>query len=411
MSGMNILYLLSQLPERTGSGIYTREIIAKASKAGHRCSLVAACSAKNPPDIQGIRANPVRLVTFDAAPLSYPIPGMSDEMPYPSSRFMDLDPRQLADYEIAFETAITDMVDSVKPDIIHSNHLWIMSALVRKHFPQIPMVVSCHGTDLRQHRNCPHLRKNLTESLPDVDRVFALSQSQQAEIQEIYGIDKERIRVVPNGFDPEIFHPGVERCETPPVSILYAGKLSRSKGVHLLLETLSHERLKNRPIHLYLAGTGVGKDAEICRNLGNNLEGRVTFCGHLTPGDLGDMMRKAHVFVLPSYFEGVPLVLIEALASGCRIVASDLPGIRELVSGVSGHFGRLFPLPDLETVDAPYPGDLPMIRDNLAAALDGEISDILEKRQVTPVSYSALSDTFSWDAVFRNVEAVYQELT
>lgn len=223
-------------------------------------------------------------------------------------------------------------------------------------------------------------------------------------------MDEEKIRIVPNGFDPEIFHPGKERWKTPPVSLLFAGKLSRSKGVHLLLETLSHERLKSRPIHLYLAGTGVGKNEEICRNLGERLEGKVTFCGHLTPGDLGDMMRKVHVFVLPSYFEGVPLVLIEALASGCRVVASDLPGTRELVSGVSGHFGRLFPLPELETVDSPYPGDLPMIRDNLAAALDGEILDVLENKKVTPVSYSALSDTFSWDAVFRNVEAVYHEL-
>lgn len=177
MTGMNILYLLSQLPERTGSGIYTREIIARAAKAGHRCSLVAACSAKYPPDIQGIRAHSVRLVNFDKAPLSYPIPGMSDGMPYPSSRFRDLDSRQLAEYETAFEAAVSDMVDSMKPDIIHSNHLWIMSALVRKHFPRIPMVVNCHGTDLRQYRNCPHLRKELTEYLPDVDRVFALSQT------------------------------------------------------------------------------------------------------------------------------------------------------------------------------------------------------------------------------------------
>jgi glycosyltransferase involved in cell wall biosynthesis len=407
---MKILYLLSQLPERTGSGIYTREMIARADRAGHVCSLVAACSALNPPDIKGIRAEYIRLVRFDEAPLSFPVPGMSDVMPYPSSRFMDLDSGQLRDYEASFERIVSEAVESVKPDIIHSNHLWIMSALARRLFPKIPMAVSCHGTDLRQYRNCPHLRENLLKSLPGVDRVFALSLSQKEEIGKIYGIDGEKIHIVPNGFDPEHFHPGAGRTGGLPFSILYAGKLSRSKGVHQLLETMSHDRLKNVPIHLYLAGSGTGKDEETCRELAKNLEGKVTFCGNLTPEELGGMMRKAHVFILPSYFEGVPLVLIEALASGCRIVASDLPGIRELVSGIPGHWGQLFHLPSLETVDKPYDRDLTLIRDNLVEALAGEILNFLENRSVEPVPFTILSENFSWEKVFHRVESVYREL-
>ena len=406
---MKILYLLSQLPEMTGSGIYTREMIKKGAEAGHTCGLVAACSAKSPLDIEGIKAKHIRLVCFDQAPLSYPIPGMSDGMPYPSSRFMDLDRSQLEAYVKVFGKVISEAIEEVRPDIIHSNHLWIMSALVRKLFPGIPMVVSCHGTDLRQYRNCPHLRENLLKHLPGVERVFALGQNQKDEIQAIYGIDPERIMIVPNGFDPDHFHPGAERSKAPPVSLLYAGKLSRPKGVRLLLETLSHEKIRNRPIHLYLAGSGSGKDEETCRTLSERLDGKVTFCGNLTPANLGVLMRKAHLFVLPSYFEGVPLVLIEALASGCRIVASDLPGIRGLVSTIPGDWGRLFHLPSLETIDAPALKDLPLIRNTLAEALKCEISNILENRLISAVPFPVLKEKFSWETVFLRLEAVYRE--
>lgn len=406
---MNILYLLSQLPEKTGSGITTRAMIAQAAKAGHRCALVAACSALNPPDVTGISADYIHLVTFDQAPLSFAIPGMSDVMPYPSTRFIDLSFAQIADYEHAFESAIQEAVEKTKPDIIHSNHLWMMSALTRRLFPEIPMVVSCHGTDLRQFRNCPHLREKLLHDIPNVDVIFALSLSQKIEITELYGVDVRKILVVPNGFDPAYFYPAPKSL-SPPFSMLYAGKLSESKGLPLLLECLNHERLRYLPIHLFLAGSGSGPDKDRCHTLAQNLPGKVTFCGSLSPRDLGEMMRNAHLFVLPSFFEGLPLVIIEALASGCRIVATDLPGIRELVEGLQGDWGQLISLPILETADRPFETDIPLIRDRLVNALEHQILKYSEKKDHPSDFFNVLKQNYSWENVFKRVESVYRSL-
>jgi len=406
---MNVLYLLSQRPDSTGSGIYTRALMAQANKAGHRCSLIAAGSALKPLDVSAIKADHIHLITFDNPPLAFPIPGMSDVMPYPSSRFMDLDERQLEDYEKAFGQAITAAVEKNRPDIIHSNHLWIMSALARRLYPEIPMVVGCHGTDLRQFRNCPHLRGNLIHNIPDVDIILALTFSQKKEISELYGVDEQKIRVVPNGFDPDIFYP-MPKQDPPPFAILYAGKISRSKGLPLLIESLAHKKLRHLPIHLYVAGSGSGPDKDQCYALAKEVPGKVTFCGSLSPSDLGNMMRKAHVFVLPSFFEGLPLVIIEALASGCRIVATDLPGICELVEGLKGNWGQLIELPALETTDQPFEKDLPLIRERLANALEHQILEYSEKKAPDFDFFNVLKKNYSWEYLFKRVESIYLSL-
>ena len=297
---MNILYLLSQLPESTGSGIYTRALIGQASRAGHHCSLVAACYAEQFADVSKLSADAIHLVAFGREPLTFPIPGMSDVMPYRSSRFIDLDPCQLEVYEHSFTQAVRKAVEKTKPDIIHSNHLWIMSALVRKLYPEIPMVVSCHGTDLRQFRNCPHLQENLLRYLPDVSGIFAFTRSQK-EIVELFGVDDRKIHVVTNGFDPEIFYPA-PKPPAPPFMLLYAGKLSQSKGVCLLIESLNHEELRRLPLHLYLAGSGSGPDADQCRAIARKLPGKVTFCGALAPRDDWRDDAKSSAFCATFFF-------------------------------------------------------------------------------------------------------------
>ena len=406
---MKILYLLSQRPDSTGSGIYTRALIKRANKAGHRCFLVAACSAGDAQDTSDIPAERIEMVYFDKAPLPFPIPGMSDVMPYRSSRFMDLDESQLDAYEKAFGQVIKTMISEIQPDIIHSNHLWIMSALTREISGSIPMVTSCHGSDLRQFRNCPHLRDRVAEGIRGINRISALSVKQKEDITELFGLEEKRIQIIPNGFDPELFYPAV-KAATPPVRILYAGKLASAKGVPLLLESLSHPALADLPFLLELAGSGGTDEEQYCRKLAGSLPERVTFCGALTPSELAIKMREAHLFVLPSYYEGLPLVVIEALASGCRVAATDLPGTRELVKDISEDWGCLVELPRLETADKPYERDLPMIRERLALAVAGQVRDRIMAGHPQPDCFGGLSRTHSWDYVFGLLENLYRSL-
>lgn len=403
---MKILFLLSQRPDSTGSGIYTRSLIERATAAGHRCSLVAAVSSSDQLDISCLKTEYANIVRFSEPPLDFLIPGMSDVMPYPSSRFSDMTETQLNSYEEAFTAAIKEAVAQSRPDIIHSNHLWILTALTRRLFPEIPLIGACHGTDLRQFRNCRGLRGRLIPAIKELDAILALTSAQKKEISDLYGIDDQKIHVVRNGFSPEIFYPA-PKPEPSAFNLIYAGKLSSSKGLPLLLECLADKRLGSLPIHLHIAGSGSGYDLELCHSLADRIKDRVTFYGSLSPKDLGSLMRKSHLFVLPSFFEGLPLVIIEALASGCRIVATDLPGIREITDNIDGDWGQLIELPELETLDKPFDKDIPLIIYRLAKAIEAQVLKYRINSAYDAELFGNLDKKYSWRSIFGQVESIY----
>ena len=119
-------------------------------------------------------------------------------------------------------------------------------------------------------------------------------------------------------------------------------------------------------------------------------------------------MRRCSVCVLPSFYEGVPLVLVEALASGCRLVATRLPGVLDPLARHLGPALELVPLPRLEGVDRPRPEDLPTFVDHLAAAIETALGK--PSLGNPALTLSGALEPFRWGSVFRRVEAIWREL-
>lgn len=403
---MRILHLLSQRPECTGSGIYLQNIIRRAAAAGHRNFLVAGIPLDTPPLLTSIDEEHCSFVTFSGGDLPFPVPGMSDVMPYASSRFRDLDPGEIEAYRAAFARRIGQAAATFRPEIVHTHHLWLMSSLARQLLPDLPMVVTCHSTDLRQFHNCPHLRPLVAAPCRAIDRVMALSPHQAEEITALYHIPGERIRVVGGGFDDALFGRG-EKRPAPPVHILYAGKLSRAKGVIWLLRAM--QRVARLPVHLHLAGSGSGKEEAECKELAAQLAGKVTLHGRVPQERLAELMRESHLFILPSFFEGLPLALLEALASGCRVVATDLPGCREILGAGDPDLVELLPLPPLKGVDIPHAEDEPRLEAMLARCLERQVGRIMASPNPDPAAAARLTLPYSWRSVFARVAGVYQE--
>jgi glycosyltransferase involved in cell wall biosynthesis len=173
----------------------------------------------------------------------------------------------------------------------------------------------------------PGTGRSLKGSLRGIDRVIALFGQQKSEIVELLGIDPGKVDVISGGFNELCFYAGEGEDDAGTVQILYAGKLDSSKGVPWLLRSL--KRIQT-PWHLHLVGAGSGPEKDCALELAAGHGQRVTVHGVLSHEKLGALMRRCAVFVLPSFFEGLPLVLLEAMACGCRIVTTDLPGAREL---------------------------------------------------------------------------------
>lgn len=405
---MKILHLISQHPESTGSGVYLQHIIRQAAAAGHDSFLIAGMTGERTPELPGIPRKNCRFVRFAAGSegdLPFAVPGMSNVMPYHSSRFDGLTAGQLIQYENAFAGAIRRAVVDFAPDILHSHHLWLASAVARQVSPDIPMVTSCHSTDLRQFVQCPHLGKRVLADCRRINRVLALSRDQQERIFQLYGIDRRRIDIVGGGYDDGVFVAGV-KPQAPPIHLLYAGKLSFSKGVDWLLRTFID--MDDPGLHLHLAGSGTGEEAQLCLRLAEEAGGSVTVHGRISQEDLAQLMGRCHIFILPSFYEGLPLVLLEALATGCRIVTTDLPGSRELLAAAGPGLVHFVELPTLAGIDQPAERDAEELRRLLAAAISDMAGRVSTELPLLPQDLSAITSAYGWRTVFGRIIESYE---
>lgn len=401
---LKILHLLSQRPDSTGSGIYVQAMIREAAACGHDNFLVAGVQSGHRDDIDGIDHDKSMFLRFHNADVSYHIPGMSDVMPYKSSRFCDLSAEDLREYESAFSKVLEIAVRRFKPDIIHSHHLWIVSSLARQLFPNIPMVTTCHGSDLRQFQNCPHLQDRVIKGCREIDIVMALSEPQKSEITRLYGLAPEQVTIAGAGFNDSLFY--IETKPDPnPVQLIYAGKLSNAKGVPWLLRALQSIRAPAWQLHLL--GSGSGEEKEYCLALARKLGDKVHVHGALPQKQLAEIMRRAHIFILPSFYEGLPLVVLEGLAGGCRIVATDLPGTREILGNTDADFVTLVKTPRLRFIDQPYREDEYAFEQNLKKALQQQIDAAAGGAQIDLSPIQDKIDDYTWTGIFRKVQDAY----
>lgn len=404
---MNILHVISQHPESTGSGIYLQNLMHQAAIAGHRNFLVAGISGEIPPRLEGIAPEACRFVRFATGDLDFAIPGMSDVMPYPSTRFSDLPLESILLYEQAFAEKIAQAAHDFPIDLVHSHHLWLVSAVTRRVLKRYPMVTSCHSTDLRQYSLCPHLQERVLDECRRIDRILALSAGQAETISNLFTIARGNIDIVGTGFDDRIFNMGW-KTEAAPVHLLYAGKLSFAKGVDWLLRIF--ERLEARPVHLHLAGSGHGEEARECLAAAKKLGERVTVYGSIGQKELAALMQRCHIFILPSFYEGLPLVLLEALASGCRIISTDLPGCLELLENVDANLFELVRLPSMRSVDRPDTKDWDMLDVQLEAAVSKMIDRVMQSPSPRPEEIKTVTAQSNWQAVFRKIAQSYERV-
>ena len=401
---LKILHLISQRLDSTGSGIYVQAMIREASAYGYDNYLVAGVGSDSFVEIDCIEPDKSMFVNFPNADLSYHIPGMSDVMPYVSTRFCDLSEEDLCKYEKAFSGILQHAVCKFKPDIIHSHHLWIVSSLARRQFPKIPMVTNCHGSDLRQFQNCLHLQERVLMGCRKIDVVMALSEAQKNEIIRLYNISPEKIIITGAGYNDSLFYHNT-KSNPDPVQIVYAGKLSNAKGVPWLLRAL--KSIRYRAWQLHIIGSGSGTEKENCLMLIKELGERVRAYGLLPQKKLARVMRDSHILVLPSFYEGLPLVILEGLASGCRIVATDLPGIKEILGNIDTDIITLVKKPRLRFIDQPYREDERSFEQNLRKAIQQQINAASKclKIDLSPVQDKL--DAYTWKGIFKKVRESY----
>jgi glycosyltransferase involved in cell wall biosynthesis len=259
------------------------------------------------------------------------------------------------------------LVTSGDFDVVHSS-LWGANALTRVAALDWnrPAVVASERR-VEDFRSRP--RRMIDRALrPVTDAYIGNSAAVGAFVQRAHRVGGAAVHVVPNGIDRAVFTPDgrAARATGAPVRLGAVGRLVHQKGFDVLLDALPAV-LARRDVELRIAGEGEERAALERRAAGLP----VRFVGLLeTPAAVAAFLRDLDLFVMPSRYEGLPNAVLEALACGLDVVATDVPGM----FAASGDGTPLIP-----------PDDPAALADAITAALT-------DQRAAPPVSIPSFAD-------------------
>jgi len=187
--------------------------------------------------------------------------------------------------------------------------------------------ISVHGPDVFYQVD----ESMLTEKIKRARFVRCISHYCRSQLWRLVPVNMwKKFHIVHCGVNPEVFRP-VERVENAVPQILCVGRLTSAKGQHILLDAL--HLVKEQGHKFRLTFVGDGEDRQSLENKVNelNLSEEVRLTGALGQERVMDHYRSADLFVLPSFAEGVPVVLMEAMAQEIPVISTRITGIPELI--------------------------------------------------------------------------------
>lgn len=237
---------------------------------------------------------------------------------------------------------------SDKFDVLH-----LHNPLVPSPTTSLPVIVTEHGTVQGDISNssfsdisalalkifAKKFIKQDYDVLNNADVITAVSYSCLREIKHFVG-KKKPMYVIGNGVDTNYFKPN-ENIERERSVILYTGRLDSRKGVVDLITSAKYVCKYYPEAKFILTGKGPN-EGHIRRQISNlNLSGNVTLAGFVSREELLQLYQSCTMYVLPSYYEGLPTTLLEAMACGLPSIATDVDGSSEVIS--HGKNGLLVP--------------------------------------------------------------------
>lgn len=252
--------------------------------------------------------------------------------------------------------AVHRAVRTFRPDVVHAHWIVPQGIVAIAAARGVPMVLSTLGGDIYALRG--RLWDRVHRSvLGRASAVTTMNREMRARLLEL-GAPADQTHVLTPGTDIRTIRAAGNGVDTVRGRILVAGRLVEKKGIQVLLEAVRQLRASSWSLDVVGDGPWRGRLEAAAAGL------PVRFLGQLGREDLGRAMHEAEVFVVPSVpaasgdQDGVPIVLLDAMAAGCAIVGSGLAGIDEVVE--DGRSGVLVPPRDVAA---------------LAGAIDTVLSD------------------------------------
>ena len=334
------------------------------------------------------------------------------------------DPR----HERLFDTLTQNLVMSgmaADLDVVHC-HTWyshFAGCLVR-YLQGIPLVLTTHSLEphrpwkVEQLGTAYHASSWIERTAyQNADGVVAVSRAMKADVESIYGVAPDRVRVIHNGIDPEQYRPRPDlgvlarhgiRDDMP--FVLFVGRITRQKGIIHLVNAIRHFRAG---VQVVLCA-GAPDTPEIAHEMTAAVERARADSSHhivwiqemLPKEQVIALYTHAAIFVCPSVYEPFGIINLEAMACETPVVASAVGGIPEVVD--HGETGLLVPVdPAPQDVE---PRDPEAFARNLAGGVNTLLEDPGRRQAMAAKARRRVEDQFSWRSIARQTLAFYEHL-
>ncbi len=295
---------------------------------------------------------------------------------------------------ISYSVKALAQIRRINPDIVHAQRFYRegLSAFLAKKLLKKPYCIWCHGSDIYLSWKFKGIASKLF--LGQADAVVALTEHMREKIKEICHRDAS---VIPNGIELKRFErlprrSTVKSAASDEKTLLFVGRLDPIKGVAYLIEAMNTIVKRNPQVRLLLVGDG--KERRSLETLVEELRlvEYVSFVGKVPNEKVPEYMAATDVLVLPSLSEGFPVVLLEAMACGLPIVATNVGGIPEIVRDGENGF---------------------LVEPESSKEIAEKVLKLLEndelRRRISQNNFEQAKN-YSWEAVVDKLEKVYMKV-
>lgn len=304
------------------------------------------------------------------------------------------------------ERSIAVMQELGDVHLVHA-HDWLVAyaARVIKHAYKLPLVATIHATEYGRNYG---LHNDMQRHISDVEwwlnyeawRVICCSMYMKGEVQHVFQVPDDKIRIIPNGVNVENFkvrgHKVKREWYAAPDEqiVFYVGRLVREKGVQVLLSA-APEIMAHRPkTKFVIAGKGPHEAALRHQVNSMGIANRVYFTGYIDDETRNSLYSWASVAVFPSLYEPFGIVALEAMAARVPVVVSDTGGLGEIVR--HGYDGL-----------KAYPGNSKSLADMVLWLLND--ANLAEKLKTQ--AYRRVIEDFNWNEIARQTSEVYRDVS
>lgn len=262
-----------------------------------------------------------------------------------------------ASYFLGIVKMLSHKIRKLQPDVIHVHCAYpdgVGVALVAR-LIGVPYVVTLHGSDINKYATHRLLRPQICWALRGASGIIVVSDKLAGKVQTlIRGSVVQLITIQCAGYDPKIFFERSLAVSRAAVSIndsvkviVYVGNLVPVKGIEFLIDAWALLMNRNAATSVRLIVIGAGSSRELLEQRANQLGvvANITFTGVLAQNEVSTWIAASDLLCLPSLNEGMPNVVVEALATGIPVVASRVGGIPALIK--DGENGKLVPASDV----------------------------------------------------------------